>query len=372
MHGLYFEIDLLAFLISLGFFALAAILWHFGKSFKKPTLFFSNLRMFDSSPSTWRSQWANLPLWCQYGTLTCFILAFIDPHFQIAKESTLTDQGATQGIAIYLVVDQSGSMAQTVSLPSQKKETRSKMDVLKEITTKFIKGDRQQSLKGRPNDLIGLVAFARGAHVLVPLTLDHSEIVRQLSRLQVVQNKEQDGTSMGYAVLKTANLITATRHYAEDLIGADSPSYDIKNAIMILLTDGFPAPNPLDHDNPLRNTDLLTAAEYAKQKGIKIYLITINTALSKEEYQPHRHLMQRVAEITGGKYYLLDQTTKLHQVYADIDRLEKSILPTTSLPKDEQPHRYRRVSLYPYFILLGMLSWMVSIALETIFLRRVP
>ena len=69
-----------------------------------------------------------------------------------------------------------------------------------------------------------MVTFARAAHVRVPLTLDHSLILKELSNLHVVTKSDEDGTSMGYAIFKTANLIVETRHFAENLIAKGKPA----------------------------------------------------------------------------------------------------------------------------------------------------
>lgn len=374
MQKIFFEIDIIAFFIALGFIFIALMLWQLSKRYDQPTFLFSDINGIKNVQKSWRIKLSKIPLWLAYAALGCFLFAFLDPRFQLEKVSPFSNQQPTEGIAIYILADQSGSMATKIPISqNHKNEMIRKMDLLKEITIKFVQGDSKAGLKGRKNDLIGLVAFARNAHILSPLTLDHQEIINKLSKLNVVENKEEDGTSMGYAVLKTVNLLAATNHYANNLIGDDIPAYEIKSSIIILITDGFPAPNPLDEHNALKNTNLLTAAEFAKEKGIRIYLITINPSLMTEEFKPHRNLMNQVAQMTGGKYYFLQQGMSLNQIYTDIDTLEKSILPdTASLSKDRQPNRFMRISLYPYFILCGLIAWLLSIILETNFLKRAP
>ena len=85
------------------------------------------------------------------------------------------------------------------------------------MTHDFIVGNPETGLKGRPNDLIGLVTFARGAQVLSPLTLDDEAVIDQLKKLQVVTDEKQDATAIGYAVYKTVDLIAAAKHYAQEL-----------------------------------------------------------------------------------------------------------------------------------------------------------
>lgn len=373
---MYFEIDEIAFTIALGFILGIAMLWRRSRTFAAPQLFFSNLKDLQLSRPGWRAHFAFLPRFLEFTTLALFLLAFLDPHFQIAKGVPSDQHTPTEGIAIYLVLDQSGSMAEKIMATINGKATMiPKIELLKQLTAKFVAGDPKAALNGRPNDLIGLVAFARGAQVLSPLTLDHASILKQLSHLKVVGNRDQDGTAIGYAIFKTVNLIAATRHYAQDLSGGNQPSYDIKSAVMILVTDGLQDPNPLDSGNRLRQMSMQEAAEYAKEKGVRLYIVNIEPAFSTKEYAPHRRLLQRIADLTGGKFYLMDTTANLDSIYAEIDKLEKSALPTAQqgkISKDKQPDLYRRVSLYPYLIALGMCTLLLSIVLSATLLRRIP
>jgi len=349
-----FEWDWLAVLLAVIFVVIFLYLLNWKKQFDPPYLFFSDTRHLRESRQI---EWS--PVFYS-AALAAFLLAFIDPHLFFPRKDISTHEG----IALYLVLDQSGSMREDVQTGSNK---ISKIAFLKELTEDFV--------KERPNDLIGLVSFARTAQVLVPLTISHDEILEKLRQLDVVKTEEEDGTAIGYAVYKTANLIAATRHYAQDLSGSDIPAYTLTSFVMILVTDGFPSPSPLDKQDSLRRMDPMRAAEYAKEKGVKLYIITIDPLLGNAELAPQRHLMQRMAEWTGGKYYLIDDSMNLKKVYDDINGLEKSAFPKEqfiSLPKDKQPHRYHRFSLYPFFISLGLVSWLLAILCETLIWRRVP
>jgi Ca-activated chloride channel family protein len=372
----YFEIDFWALFI---LFLIGAVIylarkWSF--QFSKPHFRFSNLNVFLNTSPSWRTHLAPLSKWLGFLSLALFSLAFIDPRFYLPKDGNYS-QAPSKGIAIYLVLDQSGSMKNNVvtMLPSGTYESIKKTELLKKLSTEFIKGNPQAGLQGRPNDLIGLVYFARTAHVIAPLTLNHSSILKDLDKFNTVQNKNEDGTAIGYAIFKTTNLIAATQHFAEDLKNNESPAYDIKNAIIILVTDGFHDPNTLDDNNPLRSIGVLGAAEYAKEKKVKVYVINVEPAMASEQYAPNRRQMQQATEITGGHFYMLDNSTSLLQAYADIDKLEKSILPTQTsniTSKDEAPHLYRRISLYPTLIALGMVTLLLSVLVKTILIRQIP
>ncbi len=378
MGGISFDINLTALLLvtlfAVGFFFLRR--WR--ASFADPYIFFPDVTTIPhKKPSLITSL---QPLLLRIALIS-FAVAFTDPHFFIEKTTVSTaslQRSASpprEGIAVYLVLDQSGSMKETVVMesPSKGLYTTSKIDLVKKVSTQFIMGDQALGLAGRPNDLIGLVFFARGAQVMTPLTLDHEALLRQLKNFREVQDKEQDGTSIGYAIFKTANLIVATKHYAEDLIAKGEPAYVIKNNVMILLTDGLQDPNPLDKGKRLRNMDVPEAAAYAKEQGIRLYIVNIDPLLSAEKFAPYQHIMQRAAESTGGKFYMVDSNKNLEQIYADIDKLEKSTLPPVlSMKKEDRPDLYQRVSPVPYLISFALACFLVSIALETLFIRRVP
>jgi Ca-activated chloride channel family protein len=362
----------MALVASLAAGILFYFLWKWKRHFISPHLYFSNVKAFEGSSR--KARWAELPKGLLFLSLFSFGLAFLDPRLLIEKPVDPSDQSRktpTEGIAIYLVLDQSGSMVETVF--SERGSIR-KVDLLKEMTKKFVEGDPKTGLKGRPNDLIGLIAFARGAHVLSPLTLDHAAILSELSTFAPIGQMDQDGTSIGYAIFKTANMISATKHYAQELVEKGEPAYTIKNTVMILITDGMQDPNPLDKGKRLRNMDVPEAAAYTKEQGIRLYIVNVEPKLGMEEFAPYRHIMQRAAELTGGKFYLVDSNTNLEKIYHDIDTLEKSNLPESqqSLNKDQRPDLYRRVPFYPYLAGIGLFFLLAALALESTILRKVP
>lgn len=319
---------------------------------------FSDLTNLKVAKESWKVWLVSLPKWLLWVSWVLLLLAFVDPHLFIEKPLNPAQkqilQNPTEGIAIYLVLDQSGSMKEKIS------RKQSKIELLKEVTAKFV--------KDRPNDLIGLVEFARGAKVLAPLTLDHQTILKQLSDLNIVQNMDQDGTAIGYAIYKTASLIASTRHYAEELIAKGEPSYKIKNSVIILVTDGMQDPNPKDKGKRLRNIDIPEAALYAKEQGVRLYAIVIEPKLLTEEYAPYRNMMKRVTEMTGGKFFMMDVSNNLSEIYQEIDKLEKSTLPKTS----ENLEKFSRVNLYPYFIAISLICLFAYVWIEAFVLRKAP
>lgn len=376
MSDVSFEIDRIALMLASAAILLGYLLWRYFSSYADPYLFFSSLSPSDSAENNKLKKWDGTQ-GLRYASLCLLLLAFIDPHFFISRElSNEKEKGEgipAEGLAIYLLLDQSGSMLEEVSANLKgQRVTMTKEDLLKKVTRDFILGDPSEGLKGRPNDLIGLVAFARVPDILSPLTLDHQELLKQLSHLQVIQKKEEDGTAIGYAIFKTTSMIAATKHFAKELSQKGSPSYNIKNAIIILITDGLQDPSILDKESRLRNIGLEQAARFAKENGVRLYLINIDPRTYAEDLAPQRKQMEKITQLTGGRLYIVNDPGDLSQIYADIDRLQRSALPQIGLSKKDQPNAYRRFSLYPYFILLSMFFLGCSILLETVFVRKVP
>lgn len=365
---MHFAIDHQAtgiFLTSMLLIALLKLFFIPSSSF--PYLEFSRLK--DLKFSSWRSHLAFILKPLHLAAFACLSMAFIDPHFLFPKDSQKSlpsKEIATEGIAIYLALDQSGSMAQSVvTTENGQQHSISKMDLLKQVTQQFI--------RDHPSDLIGLVSFARVPRVLVPLTLDQNALLKQLAAIQIVKNSEQDGTAMGYAIFKTAHLIAATRHFAEDLPPNEKPPYTIKSSIMIVVTDGFQDPSHLDLGNRLRTMELDDAATYAKSQGVRLYIINIDPALASARYAPQRRQLQAITQLTGGQFYLVNDAQDLKEIYANINRLEKGeIFQDTHLQAADFKTAYMRFSLYPFLIFLGLGCLLTALVLEYQFLKIIP
>lgn len=356
-------IDYLALAIATVF--ILAALWaqsHFNAHDVRPTFAFSQVLPLPTH--SLRMRWASLPNRLKQIGFLCLFLALIDPHFLLpikpVKSELPPPPIPSEGIAIYLLLDQSGSMSEEVSTSQGK---MSKIDLLKQVTTSFI--------QDHPSDLIGLIFFARVPTIAMPLTLDQGDLLTELSQFHVVTDPNQDGTAMGYAIFKAANLISATRHFAQDLPPDARPTYEIKNSIIIVVTDGLQDPNRLDYGNRLRTIELEDAADYAKSQGIKVYIVNVDPSIAKEEFAPQRRQMQKITELTGGRLFLVDRQTDLQQVYHTIDQLEKEKLPGQLVSRQIQSE-YQRFNLFPYLIAAAMVTLILAISLECLVIKRVP
>ncbi len=319
-----------------------------------PHFLYSRIKNFSEALSGRRAGYQTVERGLYLLSLLFLLGAFLDPR--LMSSTGAAKSVYTEGIAIYLVLDVSGSMGgQVVDVRKEKKETlQTKLGLLKDVTKEFI--------EKRPQDLIGLVSFARAAWVLSPLTLNHKMILQKLENLQVIQGREYNGSAIGYAIYKTASLIEATKQF-----GSKEGGYDIKGAAMILVTDGFQSPNPADKGKRLRTMGIEEAADYAKQQNARLYIVNIDPDIENPKYAPERRLMESAALETGGKFFAADDSQKLEGIYSSINQLEKSKVPIISAGSSA-----RSYSFYPLFISLGVAALAGAIIMETLILRKVP
>ncbi|MFA6915617.1 MAG: VWA domain-containing protein [Parachlamydiales bacterium] len=321
------------------------------------------------------------------GAFLCMLVALADPYYSkevsFNKASPLQEQGKpppVEGIAIYLVLDQSGSMEGEVLNKGDngKRYQTTKLKLLKGITEKFILGDDALNMQGRPNDLMGIVGFSRGAQVISPLTLDHKELVKRLKKFDIMRANDQDGTSIGYAIYKTANLILATRHFAEELIAEGKPAYTIQSYAIILVTDGVQENNPLDKGKKWRNIPIEEAAKYAADNKIRLYIINVEPEFASPKYALLRKHLEQDTALTGGQFFLAGDSRTLGEIYKEIEELEKSALPSSQLsylqdsPVEKVQKRLQAAYFAPWLMAVAALLFLSALAVETLVFRRVP
>ena len=374
--------------------------WRYRKNENAPSVMYSDTEAVDSLDKTWRVHLISLPIWCKKVAFLLFIVALCDPVLQLPiqkNDSNIASENhgkenlnsgmesihiPTEGLAIYFVLDQSGSMREEIdfSIQGLKAKRVTRIDALKFFTKQFIIGNDELGLKGRKDDLVGLVAFARIPKIITPLTLDHEEVNRQLAQFAPVSNPIEEGTAIGYAIYKTAHTIAATEHFSRELLGEDKPAYDIKSTVMILVTDGLQNPSNEDLEHPVRRIGIEEAAGFAKEKGIRLYIVNIQPAIDFPELRAERDAQKRSAELTGGQFFLAGDAQSLHRIYRVIDKLERAKHYGTnkhqvSVEENTQAivsNQHTQLFLYTHLIIAGMVALLVAILLETTLLKRVP
>jgi len=101
---------------------------------------------------------------------------------------------ANEGIAIEMVIDRSSSMAAEMNFENRR---LNRLEVVKEVFERFVLGDGKD-LKGRGNDLVGMISFAQFPETVCPLTLGHGALPQFLETVRLAQPRSQeDGTAIG-------------------------------------------------------------------------------------------------------------------------------------------------------------------------------
>src|SRR6202051_4511311 len=103
------------------------------------------------------------------------------------------------GIDIVLGLDVSGSMQALDFMINNQRINR--IEVVKSVVGKFI--------DERPDDRIGLIAFAGAPYLVSPITLDHDWLQQNLERVTVA-GEQDDGTAIGSAIAAGVNRMRMT------------------------------------------------------------------------------------------------------------------------------------------------------------------
>jgi len=270
--------------------------------------------------------------------LCLLIVALARPQAPIADE-----KAQTEGIDIVLALDCSTSMrAEDFTLNGQR---RNRVEVITSVVENFI--------KGREHDRIGIVAFAGRAYTLCPLTLDYDWLLSNLSRLHA--GMIEDGTAIGSGLAASVNRLRNS---------------NAKSKIIILLTDG--------RNNAGAITPLV-AAQAAQAVGVKVYTIGAGSkgpvpypvaemfgrvVYEQVEVDLDEETLKSIADTTGGAYFRATDTQSLTQIYAAIDRMEKT-------PIEEKGYRAYE-ELFPYFLVPALMLLVCVLVVNGTLLRAIP
>jgi len=247
------------------------------------------------------------------------------------------------GIDIVLGLDVSGSMQ---ALDFQVDNRRvNRIEVVKSVVSKFI--------DERPDDRIGIIAFAGTPYLVSPITLDHDWLQQNLERVAV--GSADDGTAIGSALAASVNRLRLTQ---------------AKSKVVVLLTDGV---------NNTGKISPLAAAEAAKALGVKVYTIGVgvrgdapipvqdaagNRRLVMAKVDVDEKTLQAIADQTGGKFYRATDTDSLGRIYEQINRLERTAQTVQKFEHTEE--------LYPYAVIPALAILGFSLLLQQTRLRRLP
>ncbi len=310
----------------------AAIFWLFWKrKHQSATLKMSSIHGFKGSESLLTKFKPYLGV-LRIIALSSLIIALARPRTVDISNQTKT----TKGIDIVMAIDVSGSMLAKDLKPNR-------MEALKEVAANFA--------TERPNDRIGLVLYASEAYTKTPVTSDKAIVLEAIKTIKY-DNVLQDGTGIGMGLVTAVNRLK------------DSQA---KSRIVILLTDGVNNGGFIEPE---------TAADIAKQYGIKVYTIGIGTngmaefpyaigangefLFQRMKVEIDERLMQSIARKTDGKYFRATSNTKLAEIYQEINKLETTEIEELKFYDYDEKFR-------PFVLLAGFLLLLELILRNTVY-----
>jgi Ca-activated chloride channel family protein len=228
--------------------------------------------------------------------LVFLIVALARPQRGLAEHRV-----KSEGIDIVMLIDLSTSMEATDLSTASKR--RDRLDAAKEVMEPFI--------KERINDRIAMVGFAAVPYSVAPLTLDHGWLIQRMEMLKT--GMLEDGTAIGSAIASGANRLRDSK---------------AKSRVMVLLTDGVNNRGKISPED---------AARIAKTLNIKIYTVGVGSndgwirnpgggifGAQRMLVELDEESLKNIAEITGGLYFRATDMKELKQIYAKIDKMEKT------------------------------------------------
>lgn len=299
------------------------IVWQWFKNKQQsPELKFPGASLLAAQGANWLAKLRPLLYALRLIAIALVIVAMARPR--TSEENSKTK--SAEGIDIVMAIDVSTSMLSKDLRPNR-------LEATKKVAADFI--------TERPNDRIGMVVYAGESYTQTPLTSDHKII---LNTMQDIKNGLiQDGTAIGMGLATAVNRLKDSK---------------AKSKVIILLTDG---------ENNAGEIDPMTAAQLAEEFKIRAYTIgvgTKGTAPTPYAYDMRgnlvyknlpvnidENLLKNIAKQTGGKYFRATDNEKLNEIYAEIDKLEKTKLQELKFYSyDEKFQKFALVA----FILFGL------------------
>ncbi len=307
------------------------------KKKSEPTMRVGDTFAYMYARRSWKVTLMPLQLILRIATFVLLVIILARPQTQNSwKNETV------EGIDIMLAMDVSTSMLAEDLKPNR-------IEAAKQVASEFI--------IGRPNDNIGLSIFAGEAFTQCPMTVDHASLLNLMQNVRTdiaARGLIQDGTAIGMGL---ANAVSRLK---------DSKA---KSKVVILLTDG---------SNNMGDLSPMTAAEIAKSLGIRVYTVGVGT--NKEAPYPmpvaggvqyvnipveiDTKTLQGIADATDGDFYRATNTSELHSIYQEIDKLEKSKLNVKKFSK--------KYDVYQPFAIAAIILLLLEVLFRITIFRRIP
>lgn len=207
------------------------------------------------------------------------------------------------GRDLMIAVDLSGSMeTRDFTLPSG--ETVDRLQAVKAVLDEL--ADQ------RASDRLGLIVFGNAPYLQSPFTDDHQVWTQLLAETEI--GMAGQSTAFGDAIGLAIKLFRES---------------DSDNRVLIMLTDGN------DTGSLVPPVD---AAKVAATQGIRIYTIAIGDPASVGEEALDIETLQRVSEVTEGRYFQAFDRQELAAAYLAIGELEPELYETISFRPRQSLH----------------------------------
>jgi Ca-activated chloride channel family protein len=318
---------------------LPVVAWLKGKRGQPPAFVYSSVQLVRGLLNISQTRSGGFLSSLRWLALALLIVALAQPR--LTKSETKV---TASGVDIVVALDMSGSMISEDFEVSGRRVNR--FNMARAVLGKFI--------EQRPNDRIGLVVFATDPYIATPLTLDHDFLMQNLERLQIGAINE-NRTAIGSALSTAVNRLREIKS---------------KSKIVILMTDG---------QNNSGKIAPLTAAEAAQALGVKVYTIGVGmrgmapmpdffggqrVGEHMEPVDIDEETLQKIANLTGGKYYRADNSARFQAIYAEIDKLEKT---------EKEVRKYsQHKELFAWAIAPGLGLVLLETLLRHTLYRRLP
>ncbi len=327
---------------------LPVLAWLKGRRGEPPAFVYSSVQLMRGILNITQARSGGFLAALRWLALALFIIALAQPRLTHSETKI-----SASGIDISVALDMSYSMAaEDFEIGRQ---VLDRFNMAREVFKKFI--------ARRPNDRIGLIVFGTQAYIGSPMTLDHDFLLENLERLHL-------GTIDGGSTAIGSGMATAINRLRE---------LKSKSKIIILMTDGRNNSGKISPE---------TAAEAAKTLGVKIYAIGVGKhgrsraprfdpgtgqyipdPWGRKTYYPvdedlNEDELQKIAQMTGGKFYRADNAEKFQAIYAEIDKQEK----TEAEVKKYSHHQ----ELFGWLIPPGLGLLLLEILLRQTMFRRLP
>lgn len=313
-----------------------------------PAISFSSLSSVRMAGKSVRQYFLWLP-----GTLIAVAVLLLIVAVARPRKGEEVVTSSRQGVAIEMLLDISSSM--DIGLESVSGNIN-RIDAAKQVFKDFVMGNGDD-LSGRPDDIAGLITFARYADTVCPMTTSMPALTAIVDALELESRPNEDGTAYGDAlVLGAARLMKV-----DETIRSRGREQDlIKSKIIILLTDG---------ENNCGKHLPAQASALAEEWGIRVYAIFLGNRPGMPdsrdlELTVTQKELIRICERTGGICRMVYDYDSLRSVYTEIDELERSEL---NLFTDTV---YREC--FQWFTFSALFCLVLGIVLDATVLRRTP